>query len=523
MPARFRMIILAALLVFALSSMVRADVFDQIQGNDRLNDVFRSLSQSRFSFALPSDVESALAAQILRQAYDGERYDFHRALAVVPEGERDPVTHTDLVVTDRQANDRVVALAEVYLPQTGPQTAHAAAEARNRVQAMRTMLLLHGEGPLLFKDPQNKWQVKGRIAPSDEAPALLAFGPRGAAALGFDRVLPIDRNERDLLFKGLLFRDHPADASHVAASPLLTGYLQVLLEADVEYKAIGQVLEVLVHEHLRRTRYPRDAYWVGGGLEYRPGEEAQTMGELDILALRLADRKMVFIGECKLSSPAMFAERLKKARSQIKRIRETLEGPISDSLIFTFLPAPEKPFSIDMFRGVDIAYEVYGNSQATEFGFDHEIELDRQDGDVLFREAKYMQRKDQGFLELLSFSACRRLLQSREAAARAQHAEDLAVGMVYGGLEASLEASSPEGCRLLGEAEAFGPALTSLLRAGLAWNEISELFRGHPEGQRLLKSCEGPHVAAMLLTEDAPPHFLALILAAHPDMAGSSN
>jgi len=157
---------------------------------------------------------------------------------------------------------------------------------------------------------------------------------------------------------------------------LLDGYFEQLKDRDANYKVIGFILEELAKIQLS-SRFSPDKYQILGGMQYQEAG-GRTVGELDILVLGKNDGKIKLVGEVKLSGNLLRAG--KKALSQLNRFRYYLNsGKISK---FIYMADPSRNFTSRQFGEVDKYWRI-GNSGALAAGFDYEIDLTRDEADLL--------------------------------------------------------------------------------------------------------------------------------------------
>ena len=502
---RGSLVLLVVLLLFSATNSVATD-FDTIRLRPRLGSPYEHLLSYR-SFRWPSQVVAALVANAASQTYPADRFANYGPVSIHVDGEQKPIAEADVVIVDKEADKQVVFAGEVNLRGD-------AEEARRRLTNLRAALLVHRREKLIFRSPADKMKVIGNITPQAPLPKLVTVGPWDMGG-SFHLTVPIANGEQDVLFRALLHRKHPEDIKRITEYPKLQAQFDLLLAQSEPIKVVGQVLEVLVRHHMSQTSHQEPEFWSTGGLEYRYEGSDFVVGELDILAVRRSDHKVVLIGECKLSSGNTFKKALAKAQKQMKRIKEALEGPDSDKLRFHYVPNPEEQFNIEDFRGVDTEYRIYGSSGAVAYGFHEEIELARSDGDVLFREIQFRQRDEKPVSEILSKSSCRKLLEMRKSLISERIAHDESFSIQYGERTAALEKYYPEYTMLVKREKTLLSALTSLANVRAPWHEVAEIFRGHKYALNLLRTMEAPRCNAVLFSLDCPEAAASAILAAH--------
>lgn len=91
----------------------------------------------------------------------------------------------------------------------------------------------------------------------------------------------------------------------------------------------GAILEILARHYLQELTdlYPSSDYTIASGIEYRK-KEGRTIGELDIVVFEKTSCDVVAIGESKASNAKNQGNSLIKAKDQLRRIREFIEGNI---------------------------------------------------------------------------------------------------------------------------------------------------------------------------------------------------
>ena len=157
---------------------------------------------------------------------------------------------------------------------------------------------------------------------------------------------------------------------------LLDSYFDQLKDLDVNYKVIGYILEKLAKIQLQ-SAYPRGKYEIIGGLQYQEAG-GRTVGELDIVVLDREAGTAELVAEAKLSGNLYRAGR--KASSQLGRFQNYLNsGKIAK---FHFIENPSRVFTMAQFKDVDEYWRI-GNTGAIDAGFDYEIDLTREEGDIL--------------------------------------------------------------------------------------------------------------------------------------------
>lgn len=493
------------LLFFSAVNLLASD-FDVIKFSPRLGGPYEHLLSYR-SFRWPSQINAALTAEAVKASYPSSRYKQDGPVSLHVDGDRTPLGEADVIIIDKEQGNQVVLIGEVNLRGDSGQ-------ARRELAALRADLLVHRREKLVFRTPANKMKVVGEILPQSPLPKLKIVGPWNGGG-SFDITLPLQRGEEEVLFRALLHRAHPKDAQRIAEYPPLAAQLKLLREQTEPIKVVGQVLEVLIRHHMSQTSHQEPEFWSTGGLEYRYEGSDIVVGELDILAVRRSDHKVVLIGECKLSSGNSFKKALDKAKKQMKRIKEAIEGPDSDKLRFHFVPNPAEKFSIEDFRGVDTEYRIYGSTGAVEYGFDEEIELDRKDGDVLFREVQFYERDGKPVVDILSKSSCRKLLDMRKKLIEERMEHDESVNVVYGNRSEAIAKYYPDYLTLITRAGKFKEAIIELDKVRAPWHEVAEIFRGHAYALELLQAEEAPRCNALLFRLGCPAQAAAALLAAH--------
>lgn len=507
---------LALLLLVAASGVVWAGDFDLLAATPRLQALFDELRQGP-ELPWPASVRTALAARALAERFPAPRYVVRGPLLLEVAVEPPlPLGELDVVVVDTQAQDHLAMAAVIGLPPRPSLLSTTAAGLRERLAALRASLLEHRRDTLVARDPSAGGAVAALVRPDEALPGLVAVGGRRGREL-FDLNLPVDAGEDAVLYRTLLHRGHPEDAATVAADPHLAGQFAVLREADEPIKVVGQVLEVLSRHELATTEFPAPAYRVTGGLEYRRGPGSPTLGELDILVVRLADHKVVLIGEAKLSRGDSFIKALEKAKTQMARIRGHLEGPDADDLVFTYLPDPAEPFTIDDFRDAATTYRIFGSRGSLAYGFDQEIDLDRDHGDLLFREARLLADDGKDLVGVMSMGSHRRFFALRSAAVTERARLDAASGLTYGERSEAMSTFHPAIAAAVAGASTLADAVATLVRRGEAWHETAEVLRNHAAGVRLLNALELPQANTLLYEAGCPLASAAAILAAHRD------
>ena len=505
MISRCFQVALVVLLLFSVTTVYATD-FDTIRLRPRLKAPYEHLLKYR-SFRWPSEVVAALVANSTSQAYPNEKFAHFGPVTLHVDGQSNPIGEADVILVDKEADNRVVFLGRVNLLGDSQ-------EAQARLTTIRATLLVHRREKLIFRSPADKMKVVGNITPEAPLPKLVTVGPYDGGG-SFNLTIPIAHNEQDVLFRALLHRQHPDDAKRISQSTKLAEQLEELVNQTEPIKVVGQVLEVLVRHHISQTSHQEPEYWSTGGLEYRYEGSDIVVGELDILAIRRSDHKVVLIGECKLSSGESFKKALDKAKKQMKRIKEAIEGADSDKLRFHFVPNPDEHFTIEDFRGIDTEYRIYGSTGAVAYGFDEEIELARSDGDVLFREVQFRQRDEQPVPLILSKSSCRKLLEMRKSLISERRTYDESLDIQYGQRTQALERYYPEYVELIKRSKNLYEALTSLTNVRAPWHEVAEIFRGHESALELLRTMEAPRCNAVLFSLNCPEAAAAAILAAH--------
>jgi len=498
-----RSLVLVVVLLAGSLASARADDFATLAATPRLQRCHDALADGP-AYKWPCQIAAALAVRELAATYPAPRYHGAGPLAVCRVGERTPVAEAAAAVLDAGDGDVPVMLADV-------RTLGSAETGRNALRRLRAVLLDHRTTTLEVRDPARDMRVVGRLRPTDALPRLLAFGP--ANGRGFDVRLPVRHGDLAVLYRTLLHRAHPADALAVAASPATERRLALLVEQTEPIDVVGQVLEVLVRHHLADTAFPAPTYRCTGGLEYCFAGSSQVLGELDVLVVRTEDHKVVLIGEAKLSQGESFKKALDKAKNQMERIRSTLEGPTANDLVFTYGPDPTEVFTIDDFRSGDLTYRIFGSRGAVAYGFDDEVDVGRDEGDILFREVLFRRRDGRPVLDILSNGACRDLFDLRRAAVVERRAHDGSYGVTYGDRTAAMRRAYPRWSATLQAAGSAVEALTALAAAGAPWHETAEVLRNHAAGPPLLRVLPSWRLGALLVELDCPAEAAAAILA----------
>lgn len=515
-PFMRRAALVLLLLLAVGSGLATAGDFDVLASTPRLQALFDELRQGP-DLPWPASVRTALTARALAQRFPAPRYEVTGPLLLEVDAEPPlPLGELDVVVVDTQAQDHLVLAAVIGLPPRPSLLSTTSAALRERLAALRAALIEHRRDTLVARNPAAGGAVAALVRPDEALPELVAVGGRRGRDL-FDLNLPVDAGEDALLYRTLLHREHPEDAAVVAATPHLAEQFTVLRAADEPIKVVGQVLEVLSRHDLAATEFPAPAYRVTGGLEYRRGVGSPTLGELDILVVRQADHKVVLIGEAKLSRGDSFIKALEKAKTQMARIRGHLEGADADELVFTYLPDPTEPFTIDDFRGAATTYRIFGSRGSLAYGFDREIDLDRDHGDLLFREARLLADDGKDVVAVMSMGSHRRFFALRAAAVAERARLDAASGVVYGERSEAMAAFHPAISAAVAGAPSLADAVATLVRRGEAWHEIAEVLRNHDAGVRLLDALELPQANTLLYEAGCPLASAAAILAAHRD------
>jgi len=157
---------------------------------------------------------------------------------------------------------------------------------------------------------------------------------------------------------------------------LLDRYFEQLKDLDVNYKVIGYILEEIAKIQLQ-SAYPRGKYEIIGGLQYQEAG-GRTVGELDIVVLDRNAGTAELVAEVKLSGNLFRAGR--KASTQLGRFRNYLNsGKITK---FHFIENPSLVFTAVQFENVEKYWRI-GNTGAIDAGFDYEIDLTREEGDII--------------------------------------------------------------------------------------------------------------------------------------------
>jgi len=454
-----------------------------------------------------------MTAERLEAIFPRDHYTIRGPVVVEPKGEKIPVIEADVVVTDNRHDDRVVLVGDIRLPMHRSLVKQAARDARHYLAGIRNTLLQYRDTILSFRDPADRFKVKGVLRPEDPLPALSSFGPMNAAAGLFDYKMPVVADEDEILFRALYHRYHPEDVAAIAGSEKLQHQFAILEASDDSIAMVGMVLEVLVRHEISADEFPEPEFWVTGGLTYQMGSEGNLLGELDILIIRREDRKIILIGEAKLSKGDSFAFAIEKAQKQLKRIRDTISGPDSDKLVFVYTPDPCEEFSLANFQDVDTEYRAFGSQGACAYGFDQEIDLERAHGDLLYREIHFAEKDGLELIDFLSRSKHRKLSAMRERLVKQKTEEDIESGITYGENDASIEKHYAKALKKLLACEDIYKGLRKLVRCGYPWHEMADIFRGHSKALSLIRSGEEAKVSTQLIRFDCPPEPAAAILA----------
>ena len=160
------------------------------------------------------------------------------------------------------------------------------------------------------------------------------YGIRGYTNNGFDYEYPISRSDATWLWEAFKNGNEPNSwPSHLGREvDLIKTHKDAM---DFDFSVEGEVLEILALIDLQEQFNPRD-YFFTGGLEYRDGPGAPTMGELDVLVGERSTCNIVVVGEAKLGKGS-----LSKAHKQLGRFRG-------------FLNRRNIPASWDAFRLVSV-------------------------------------------------------------------------------------------------------------------------------------------------------------------------
>ena len=179
-------------------------------------------------------------------------------------------------------------------------------------------------------------------------------GVQGSTDFGFDYEIPITRTQTDILHCALDANTYSSKKfcqnhvqfnhqrpflghEHFPPDPTLNDFFANLEEQfqyyhlytlnwlDLEklpYFNEGHVLEYLSRLYLQEITnlFPKDNYFITGGISYYKIQGGQTKGELDIVVYEQKSCDVIAIGESKASNKNGMLNALKKARSQLQRI-----------------------------------------------------------------------------------------------------------------------------------------------------------------------------------------------------------
>ena len=150
---------------------------------------------------------------------------------------------------------------------------------------------------------------------------------------------------------------------------------------EVDFNCVGTILEEFAKYKLQEKFSP-DRYLVTRSVSYYGSE--RMLGELDTVIIDRTSKKVVLIGECKLTKN--FTRAKQKAQKQLDRIRNT----IKKKLLYKLEPSKVGGFQLtpSSFTG-KIEYWIIGCRDATKHGFDYEVDLGRDEADII---QKYLLR-----------------------------------------------------------------------------------------------------------------------------------
>ncbi|MCM2324703.1 MAG: hypothetical protein NDJ90_15700 [Oligoflexia bacterium] len=152
-----------------------------------------------------------------------------------------------------------------------------------------------------------------------EVAEIVLVGLAGARKERFSHEYPLEREDANTLWLALSSRGAASDElmSSIHSNRELRRLYELLLEIGPQmgfnFEKEGDVLEALAL-HMLKSDFPDGQFFLTGGVAYGERSRNAVYGELDIIAARRSDCKVVAIGETKLG-----VTQAKHARNQLKR------------------------------------------------------------------------------------------------------------------------------------------------------------------------------------------------------------